>query len=157
MGTGVTQEPNDKQQVKPLVENIKARTDGDRPRKLSADNGYLSEENLAYLESEGIDGYVAPGRQKHGSVLESVPRGRIPKNATSQERMARKLRTKRGRAIYSKRKQIVEPVFGQIKEVRGFRRFSLRGLANVSAEWDLICLTHNLLKLFRSGLLPQPG
>ena len=71
--------------------------------------------------------------------------------------MNRKLRTKKGREIYSKRKQIVEPVFGQIKETRGFRRFLLRGLENVSAEWDLICLTHNLLKLFRSGRMPKVG
>ncbi len=69
--------------------------------------------------------------------------------------MARKLRTQKGRATYSKRKQIVEPVFGQIKEVRGFRRFLLRGLDNVTHEWDLICLTHNLLKLFRSGYQAQ--
>jgi len=77
------------------------------------------------------------------------------KNATPQERMARKLRTIRGRATYAKRKQMVEPVFGQIKEPRGFRRFSLRGLVNVTGEWDLICLTHNLLKLFRSGYQVQ--
>lgn len=69
--------------------------------------------------------------------------------------MARKLRTKKGRETYSKRKQVVEPVFGRIKEVRGFRRFLSRGLENVSAEWDLICLTHNLLKIFRSGLMPK--
>ena len=69
--------------------------------------------------------------------------------------MARKLRTQKGRATYSKRKQIVEPVFGQIKEARGFRRFSLRGLENVTCEWDLVCLTHNLLKLFRSGYQAQ--
>ncbi len=67
------------------------------------------------------------------------------------ERMRHKLRTEQGREIYRKRKAIVEPVFGQIKEVRGFRRFSFRGFTKVAAEWDLICLTHNLLKLFRSG------
>jgi hypothetical protein len=69
--------------------------------------------------------------------------------------MARRLRTIKGRMTYAKRKQIVEPVFGQIKEVRGFRRFSLRGMQNVAAEWDLICLTHNLLKLFRYKWVPQ--
>ena len=68
--------------------------------------------------------------------------------------MARKLRTKKGRETYSKRKQIVEPVFGQIKEVRVFHRFLLPGLENVTGEWDLICLAHNVLKLFRSGLMP---
>jgi hypothetical protein len=65
--------------------------------------------------------------------------------------MTRKLRTVKGRSTYSKRKQIVEPVFGQIKQARGFRRFLVRGIENVRAEWELICLTHNLLKLYRSG------
>ena len=69
--------------------------------------------------------------------------------------MARKVRTKKGRATYSKRKHIVEPVFGQIKEARGFRRFSLRGLENVKYEWDIVCLSHNLLKVFRSGFKVQ--
>ncbi|MBW2145959.1 MAG: transposase [Deltaproteobacteria bacterium] len=69
--------------------------------------------------------------------------------------MARKLRTVRGRCTYSRRKQIVEPVFGRIKAVRGFRLFLLRGLENVPARWDLICLTHNFLKLFRSDLALQ--
>jgi transposase len=155
VATNVTQQANDKQQLEPLVEEIKKNTDEQTPEKLSADNGYFSEPNVAYLEGEGIDGYIATGRQKHGDVPQSAGCGRIPKDATRLERMARKLRTKKGRETYSKRKQIVEPVFGQIKEVRGFRRFFLRGLENVSAEWDLICLTHNLLKLFRSGLMPK--
>jgi len=155
VATNVTQQPNDKQQLEPLVEEIKKNTDDKTPEKLSADNGYFSEPNVQYLEDEGIDGYIATGRQKHGDVSQCAQRGRIPKDATKQERMARKLRTKKGRETYSKRKQIVEPVFGQIKETRGFRRFLLRGLENVSAEWDLICLTHNLLKLFRSGLMPK--
>lgn len=155
VATNVTQEPNDKQQLKPLTEEIKKNTEGDKPVKISADSGYFSETNIDYLESEGIEGFIATGRQKHSDVTESVMRGRIPKNATKQERMSRKLRTKKGREIYSKRKHIVEPVFGQIKESRGFRRFLLRGLDNVSAEWDMICLTHNLLKLFRSGLISK--
>ncbi len=153
--TNVTQEPNDKQQLKPLVKKIKKNTEGDKPAKISADSGYFSETNIDYLEAEGIEGFIATGRQKHGDVPATAGRGRIPKNATKQERMSRKLRTKKGRETYSKRKYIVEPVFGQIKEARGFRRFLLRGLENVSAEWDLICLTHNLLKLFRSGLMAE--
>ena len=150
VGTNVTQETNDKQQVQPVIEDVKERT-GQTPRKASLDAGYYSDDNVAYLESEGIDGYIATGRQKHGEKVPVAPRGRIPKDVTPKERMARKLRTIRGRATYAKRKQMVEPVFGQIKEPRGFRRFSLRGLVNVTGEWDLICLTHNLLKLFRSG------
>lgn len=154
VATNVTQQTNDKQQVKPLIEKTKANTGGEAPKQASADNGYFSEENVAYLEAEEIDPYVATGRQKHSDRIEAAPRGRIPKNATVKERMTRKLRTIRGRCTYSKRKQIVEPVFGQIKGARGFRQFLLRGLDNVSAEWDLICLTHNLLKLFRSGWSP---
>jgi transposase len=155
VATHVTQQTNDKQQVEPMVEAIKANTGGSKPKKLSADTGYFSESNVGYLEGEAIDGYVATGRHKHGDPPVSSPRGRIPKNLTKKEHMARKLRTKKGRETYSKRKEIVEPVFGQIKEVRGFRRFSLRGLGNVMSEWDLICLTHNLLKLFRSGLMSK--
>jgi transposase len=151
VATNVTQQANDKQQLEPLVEKIKKNADGETPEKLSADNGYFSESNVEYLEGEGVDGYIATNRQKHGDAPELAGCGRIAKDATKQERMTRKLQTKKGRETYSKRKQIVEPVFGQIKEARGFRRFLLRGLENVSAEWDLICLTHNLLKLFRSG------
>jgi hypothetical protein len=154
VATHVTQQTNDKQQVEPMVEAIKENTGG-KPKKLSADTGYFSESNVEYLEVEEIDSYVATGRHKHGDPPEPSPRGRIPKDLTKKERMARKLRTKKGRETYSKRKEIVEPVFGQIKEVRGFRRFSLRGLGNVMSEWDLICLTHNLWKLFRSGLMPK--
>jgi len=152
---GVTQETNDKQQVKPLVECLKENLKGHKPNKISADAGYYSEENVKYLAKEQIDAHVAVGRQKHGDTPRPCPRSRIPKNATTKERMARKLLTVKGRNVYKKRKQIVEPVFGQIKEIRGFRRFLLRGLDKVTAEWHLICLTHNLLKLHRSGLLPN--
>jgi transposase len=155
VATNVTQQTNDKQQVEPLVETIKENTGGETPKKLSVDTGYFSESNIEYLEGEEIDSYVATGKYKRGDPPEPSPRGPIPKDLTKKERMARKLRTKKGRETYSKRKEIVEPVFGQIKEVRGFRRFSLRGLGNVMSEWDLICLTHNLLKLFRSGLMPK--
>lgn len=151
VATNVTQEANDKRQLKPAIENIKANTGGQKPKTVTADNGYFSEDNVTYLDGEGIDGYIATGKNKHGKAPPSSPRGRIPKDATVKDRMSRKLRTAKGRCTYSKRKQIVEPVFGQIKERRGFRRFLLRGLEKVCAEWDLICLTHNLLKLFRSG------
>lgn len=150
----VTQRANDKQQVEPMIEQMKKNLGGQKPRVVSADAGYFSEENLKYLEGEQIDPYVATGRQKHGS-REPVPRGRIPSQASPKERMTRKLRTVKGRREYSKRKETVEPVFGQIKEARGLRRFCLRGLQAVEAEWSLICLTHNLLKLFRSGWCPQ--
>ena len=151
----VTQLANDKQQIKPLTEQMKANLGGVKPRAISADAGYFSEDNVNYLESEKIEPYVATGRQKHGAAESPVPRGRIPSRATVRERMARKLRTKRGKREYSRRKETVEPVFGQIKEARGLRRFLLRGLESVQAEWNLICATHNLLKLFRSGWSPQ--
>jgi transposase len=151
----VTQDANDKQQVKPMVEQVKANA-GEAPEKLSADSDFYSEANVKYLEAEGVDGYVATEKMKHGE-RPPPPRGRIPKDATTKQRMQRKLRTKKGRETYSKRKSSVEPVFGQIKDARGFRCFLLRGLDAVRAEWRLIALTHNLLKLFRTGGLARAG
>lgn len=154
VATGVTQEANDKEQLKPMMEKLKANLRGAKPKRVTTDNGYFSEDNIRYLAQAQVDGYVATGRIKHGDKPLPTPLGRIPKEATLKERMRRKLRTLRGRAIYAKRKEISEPVFGQIKQVRGFRQFLLRGLRKVSAEWDLICLGHNLLKLFRSTWKP---
>lgn len=154
VATGVSQEANDKEQLKPMIERLKANLQGAKPGRMTTDNGYFSEDNVTYLAQEQIDGYVATGRIKHGDKPLPVPRGRISKGATPKERMSRKLRMLKGRAIYAKRKEISEPVFGQIKQVRGFRQFLLRGLRKVSAEWDLICLGHNRLKLFRSTWRP---
>jgi len=156
VATGVTQETNDKQQIEPLIEKIEENTAGKLPKVVSADAGYFSETNCNILADKEIEAYVATGKQKHGEIS-LQPRGRIPNNAKAKERMARKLRTLKGRATYSLRKQIVEPVFGQIKEARNFRHFSFRGLENCQQEWDLVCLTHNLLKLFRSGLAVNPA
>lgn len=149
----LTQASNDKQQLKPVLEKLTENLPGQKPKIVSADNGYYSEDNCIHLASEQIDGYIATGKDKHGQRVES-PRGRIPDNATIKERMSRKLHTKRGRCTYSKRKHIVEPVFGQIKQFRGFRQFSMRGQEKCQAEWDLVCLTHNLLKLFRNNWSP---
>jgi transposase len=154
VGARVSQEANDKQELQPMVEKLKSDLDGQKPLRITTDSGYFSEDNVSYLAQEQIDGYVATGRIKHGDQPLPAPRGRIPKDANLKERMSRKLRTLKGRVIYAKRKVIVEPVFGQIKQVRGFRQFRLRGLSKVSAEWDLICLGHNLLKLFRSNWRP---
>jgi len=148
----VTQQTNDKQHLKPVLEKLKENTGGNKAKIVSADAGYFSEANATHCELEGIDAYLATHKHRHSKLPEPAPRGRIPKDATIKDRMARKLRTIKGRCTYSLRKQIVEPVFGQIKEVRGFRRFLLRGLEQVQAEWNLICLAHNLLKLFRCGL-----
>ncbi len=151
----VTQEANDKKQVEPVIEILKENTGGEKPVKVSCDSGYFSESNVNYFTDEKIDSYIATGKQKHGEKPPPSPHGRIPNGTTVKDRMSRKLRTKKGSETYSKRKEIVEPVFGQIKEARGFRRFLLRGLENVKGEWCLICLTHNLLKLFRSGMLSK--
>ncbi len=114
VATHVTQDSNDKQQLKPLLDKIKSNMAG-RPKIISADSGYFSEDNCSHLESQQIDGYISTGKQKHGETVVQAPCGRIPKMATTKERMRRKLRTKRGRSTYSKLKQIGEPVFGQIK------------------------------------------
>ena len=104
------------------------------------------------MQGQGVDPYIPPDKQKHTERLKTcVPRGRIPKGLTVKERMRRKLHTKKGRRIYSKRKEIPEPVFGQVKQGRGFRQFLLRGVRKVRCEWSLICTTNNVLKLFAAG------
>ena len=150
VATSVTVETNDTRQLPALVDQIKDNT-GRSPRRLLADAGYCSDENLAALAERGIDAYIAVGRDHHGAPLPPPPRGRIPTGLTRRQRMGRKLRTKAGRRHYARRKVIVEPVFGQIKEARGFRRFGLRGLEAVRAEWLLVAAVHNLGKLFTSG------
>jgi transposase len=153
VGQAVTQAANDKEQIQPMVETVEQQS-GQRPEQLVADSGYCSEKNLEYLGSPAepakrIEAYIATERQKHGEVGKPGPRGPLPKGATRVDRMRRKLQTKAGAMIYAARKAIVEPVFGQIKQARGFRRFSLRGLAKVRSEWALVCATHNILKMYR--------
>ena len=111
------------------------------------DTGYFSEPAVAALEGEGFDPYIATERQRH----QIAPPASAAAPATAKERMRAKLGTESGRALYARRKTIVEPVFGQIKETRGFRRFLLRGLTKIRGEWRLVCLTHNLLKIWRYG------
>ncbi len=152
VGQAVTQAANDKEQVVPMIETMETQS-GQRPEAILADSGYCSEKNLEHLESaeepdRRIETYIATGRQKHGERPVAA-RGPLPKGATRVEQMRRKLQTKAGAAIYAARKAIVEPVFGQIKQARGFRCFSLRGLAKVRSEWAFVCLTHNILKLYR--------
>ena len=151
----ITQQSNDSQQLVPMIAQVEANL-GRPPEALSADAGYWSEANVTDPGVAGIDLHIATGRQKHGE-----PQGLIDEPLTApasvKEAMRRKLRTAAGHAIYKRRKAIVEPVFGQIKEQRGFRRFSFRGVEKVRAEWRLICLTGNLLKLFRAGWSPQPA
>jgi len=146
----VTDQPNDKEQVEPAVEQIEKNL-AQRPKELSADAGFYSEQNVTGLEQKGVEPFIPPEKKRHTDEDLPAPRGRIPKDISVKDRMRRKLRTKRGREKYKLRKQVAEPVFGQIKGARGFRQFLLRGLQKVRGEWRLICLTHNILKLHRSG------
>ena len=148
VGQTVTQAANDKQQMVPLIEAIEEQS-GQKPEGVLADNGYCSDENLKYLARKRMEGFVATGKQKHSQRREPCQRGPLPREASRVERMERKLETKVGAAIYATRKSIVEPVFGQIKQARGFRQFLLRGIEKVRGEWALICMTHNLLKFHK--------
>lgn len=155
----VTDAPNDKQQAAPMARatlaNL-AQAGMDRPTDeggksqaipATLDNGYYSEAAAQALEDLGFDPYMAAGRQKHHEPESETS----AEPATAKEHMAAKVRTPEGKAFYARRKVIVEPVFGQIKEGRGFRRFLLRGLKKIRGEWLLVCLTHNLLKIWRYG------
>lgn len=147
----VTQCAADQGELVPLVESIEANTN-ECPGLLTADAGYFSEQNVMFLEDKSIEAYLAVDKMKHGERPVSA-RGRPPKDMSPKQRMRRKLSTKRGRSVYAKRKATAEPVFGQIKQARGLREFLLRGLENVSGEWGLWAMTHNLLKLHRYGTL----
>jgi len=148
VGQRVTQAANDKQQMVPLIEAIEEQS-GQKPEGVLADNGYCSDENLKYLARKRMEGFVATGKQKHSQRREPCQRGPLLREASRIERMERKLETKVGAAVYATRKWIVEPVFGQIKQARGFRQFLLRGIEKVRGEWALICMTHNLLKFHK--------
>ena len=155
----VSDAPNDKQQAAPMARatlanlaqaGIERPTDeSGEPRAIPStlDNGYYSEAAAQALEDLGLDPYMAVGRQKHHKPEAEAS----AEPTTAQARMAAKVRTPAGKALYARRKVIVEPVFGQIKEDRGFRRFLLRGLKKIRGEWSLVCLTHNLLKVWRYG------
>jgi transposase len=155
LSADVTEQANDKRQAVPMVdqtlENLEA-AGVEQPTGVAVmDSGYYSQANTKALEERGIDPHIATERLKHNQEIPPAPRGRIPKGYTAEQRMARKLRTAKGRATYAKRKGIIEPIFGQLKQVLGFRQFSLRGLASMRGEWRLMCTVHNLLKLWRHG------
>ena len=141
---------SDKQQAVTMMEETIDNV-GAVPMEVSADAGYYSAKAVDELQALGVDPFIAPEKTRHGRPVPQVPRGRIPSHLSPRDRMRRKLQTKRGRQRYALRMQTVEPVFGQIKQGRGFRQFLLRGLEKVSGEWSLICTGHNLLKLFRCG------
>jgi len=153
VAAAVTQEADDTAELVPMLQQVEANLD-QKPTQASADADYFSATHVTDTTLQGIDLYVPPDRQTHGGP---APAGSAPPppDAPTIAQMRHKLQTAAGQAVYALRKAIVEPVFGQIKAARGFRRFAFRGQAKVTAEWLLICLTHNLLKLFRAGACPQ--
>ena len=140
VATGITQSAGDNPQLPKLVDRTENNTKG-RPKRLLADAGYRDEANFRDLEKQGIDAYIALGREDKKAAQEPTPE--LP----ASWRMAEKLKTEAGRAHYKRRKAIVEPVFGWVKQVLGFRRFSLRGIEKVRGEWDLVCLAVNLKRM----------
>jgi transposase len=146
VATDLCNHPKDDKVLEHMVRRLPAK-----PQVMTADAGYGTTENIAYLKKRRIDAYIAIKKEKHGPPADQSPRGRIPAHFTVKQRMARKLKTAKGRAIYARRKAIVEPVFGQIKHAQGIRALSLRTYAKARAEWFLIAASHNLRKLFRAS------
>jgi hypothetical protein len=124
---------------------------------LTADAGYFSEENVKTTTAHGLDPHIATGRFKQSEPQPPAPRGPIPKDATPKQRMARKLKTKKGHAPYARRKAIVEPVFGQMQTVQDAHQLLLRGKPAARAQWRFQCAIYNLLKLHRNGGLALLG
>ena len=151
LATALVQDATDVHQLVPMMEatteQLARAAIATSPRLLLADAGYCSKDNLDATADGSTDVLIATGRQQHGERVADSPRGRIPTDATSRERMARRLRTKPGRANYARRKAIVEPVFGQMKTRQRAGQFRLRGLEGARGEWMLHALCHNLRKL----------
>ncbi|MDF0677267.1 MAG: transposase [Nitrospira sp.] len=145
----VTDEANDKQKAQPLLTQVLVNTE-QVPRTVSMDAGYFSEANVTASMALGCWPLIPPDRQLHSQAVPMASRGRPPAGLSVADRMRRTLRTRRGRRGYARRKAIVEPVFGQITQGRGYRQFLLRGMPQVRGEWALICTTHNVLKLWRA-------
>jgi len=144
VGEDVSGCATDRNQLEPMLERIKEQS-GRLPKEISADSDYCNEAALETLEGRHIRGYVATGKQQHGAAAPTA--GRPTAAGTYRDEMRRRLKRAGRRSRYRLRKQTVEPVFGQIKQARGFRQFLLRGIGNVRAEWALVCTAHNLLKL----------
>jgi len=140
----LTHSMSDQDQLVPLIDGIKDNL-GRKPKEASADAGYCSEANLAALAEREVSAYIATGRSKHAATVKRTINGPLTKA------MRDKLKRAGWRSRYRLRKQVVEPVFGQIKQARGFRQFLLRGVEKVAAEWALICTAHNLTKLARTA------
>jgi hypothetical protein len=152
----LSDEAPDARQLEPALDQLTGNLDAigaELPQgaTMSADAGYFSEDNVRITEAHGLDPYIATGRFKHSELKPPAPRGRIPTDATPKQRMARKVKTKKGRAVYSRRKAIVEPVFGQIDTVQNGRQLLIRGKHEARSQWRFTCAVHNLLKLHRAG------
>jgi len=150
VATTLTQQTNDKQQVKPMLSELKALQDSlGKPETLLADNGYFSNNNIQACVDQKIAPLIALGREAHHLPLEQrlTPDAPEPKSTDPLVKMAWKLQTQSGRALYGKRKSTVEPVFGIIKQILGFRQFSLRGLDAVTGEWKLVTMAFNLKRM----------
>jgi len=149
-------EAPDARQLEPaldqLSENLDA-IDAELPEgaAMTADAGYFSQDNIQITTRHGLEPFIATGRFKHTEPPALAPSGPVAKDATSKQRMARKLKTKHGRAVYARRKAIVEPVFGQLQTVQDARQLLLRGESAARAQWRFQCAIHNLLKLHRNG------
>ena len=150
VGTGVTQAPNDKEQIEPMLHTLAAQpqTQGVVERVI-ADTGFYSEKNIQACAAAKVEALIAVARDEHhpGWRERHSEPAPLPANATTAQAMSHRLKTKAGRALYALRKQTVEPVFGIIKSVLGFRQFSLRGLDKVRGEWSLVCLAWNLKRM----------
>lgn len=147
----VTQQPNDKQEIENTLGNLTSLPDQlGTVDTLVADSGYFSETNLNKCEAEQITPYIAVNREKHNIPLEErfAQPGSLPEDADVLTRMKHRLKTPEGKKVYAKRKSTVEPVFGIIKAIMGFRQFSLRGLEAVSGEWNLVCMAFNLKRMY---------
>lgn len=148
VGNWLCNAPNDKQAALPTIDTVPSELG--KPEAANLDTGYFSSDNIDGLQERGIDPYIATGRTPHHkswlAYFGDAP-APPPDDASTKEKMAYKLRTRMGDALYRLRKSTVEPVIGIIKEVMGFRQFSLRGLLAVGGEWTLVCLAYNLKRL----------
>lgn len=151
----ITQNPNDKKEVEPVLDELsKLPSELGEVERAALDAGYFGEENLQRLEDAGIEAHIPSGRQKHNQklkeMLEEAPKA--PENPSVTEAMQHRMKTENGKAFYAKRKSTIEPTFGIIKHVMGFRQFMLRGFNSVAGEWSLVCTAFNLKRLFALDL-----
>ena len=156
VATRLTNQSADAPAFAPMLDKTETNC-GRRPDQVLADAGYFSDDNVAAAANRNVDALIATGRLKHHETPPAAPRGPIPKDATPKQRMARKLRTKAGRAAYARRKAIIEPVFGQIDTAQGGKKVFLRGETAANAEWRFLAACHNIRKLFNATQAPRPA